>query len=132
MQPTLKAFLSAAAIAFGLSTTSVWAQAVPAEAAPAQAPQAPQAIQPSEAQIQQYVNAARKVEAVVQDYQPRLQSAQDDIARQAVIQEADEKMVAAVQSDGLTVDQYNGISVAVQQDPELRQRITTLFEAKGG
>lgn len=129
MQPSLKAFLSAAAVAFGLSTTAVWAQAVPAETAPAQAPQA---IQPSEAQIQQYVSAARKVEAVVQDYQPRLQAAQDEVARKAILQEADGKMVAAVQSDGLTVDQYNGISVAVQQDPQLRERITTLFNNSKG
>src|SRR5690606_6177203 len=124
MQPSLKAFLSAAAVAFGLSSTAVWAQGVPAQNAPAQATQA---IQPSEAQIQQYVSAAKKVEGVVQDYQPRLKGAKDEVARRAIIQEADEKMVAAVQSDGLTVEQYNGISLAVQQDPKLRERITTLF-----
>ena len=129
MQPSLKAFLSAAAIAFGLSSTTVWAQAAPAQNAQTQQIKA---IQPTDAQVNQYVSAARKVEKLVQDYQPRLQAAKDEIARQAIIQEADEKMVAAVQSDGLTVEQYNGISVAVQQDPKLKERITTLFHQGSG
>ena len=35
-------------------------------------------------------------------------------------------MVQLVRADGLTVDEFNGISRAVQQDPQLQQRVSKL------
>ena len=37
--------------------------------------------------------------------------------------EANEKMVDAVEESGLDVDTFNAIGQAVQQDPELMQRV---------
>jgi hypothetical protein len=126
------AFLSAAILAAGLAAAPVMAQtAAPAQApAPAQ-PTAP-AVQPSEAQLQKFAQASQKVAVVAEEYQPKLHAASDDNARQQVMQEADEKMVQLVRADGLTVDEYNGISVAIQQDPQLRQRVMNLVNKPGG
>jgi hypothetical protein len=39
-------------------------------------------------------------------------------------------MVQLVRADGLTVEEFNGIGQAVQQDPQLKQRVMNL--SKGG
>ncbi|MFA5491066.1 MAG: DUF4168 domain-containing protein, partial [Candidimonas sp.] len=76
--------------------------------------------------LQKFVEASQKVAAVAEEYQPKLQASPDDATREQVIREADEKMVRLVMADGLTVDEYNGIGVAVEQDPQLRQRAIEL------
>lgn len=41
-------------------------------------------------------------------------------------------MVQLVRADGLTVDEYNGIGAAVEQDPQLLQRAIDLANRPGG
>ena len=81
-----------------------------------------QIMQPSDAQLKKFVEASKKVAAVADEYQPKVRTSPNDAAREQLVQEADEKMIKAVQADGLTVEEYNGIGAAVQQDPELRER----------
>ncbi|MDN5843452.1 MAG: DUF4168 domain-containing protein [Alcaligenaceae bacterium] len=85
-----------------------------------------QVVEPSEEQLQRYASAVKKVSAVAADYQPRFQQAQDAAAKQAVRVEADQKMVDAVEADGMSVGEYNGISLAVRQDPDLRKQVEHL------
>ena len=67
---------------------------------------------------------------VAADYQPKLEAATDVQARQYIMREADGKMVAVVEKSGLSVDQYNGISLAIQQDPTLRQQVEQRIKTK--
>ena len=78
------------------------------------------------------IGAARKIDAVAADYQPRLAGVTDPAERQALLREADGKMIALVERDGLSVDEYNGISVAVQQNPALRQRVVDMLARSQG
>ncbi|WP_300646676.1 DUF4168 domain-containing protein [Paenalcaligenes sp.] len=39
-------------------------------------------------------------------------------------------MVEKVQQGGLSVEQYNGISLAIQQDPALRQQVEQRIQAQ--
>ena len=132
MNRSPKAFLSAAVLAAGLAAAPAMAQmAAPApSAAPAQ-PAAP-VMQPTDAQLERFVQASQKVAAVAEEYQPKLNSSPDDGAREQVMREADEKMIQLVRADGLTVEEFNGISAAVQQDPQLRQRAMELANRSGG
>jgi len=132
MKRSPKAFLSAAMLAAGLAAAPVMAQtAAPAQApAPAQ-PVAP-VVQPTDAQLQKFVQASQKVAAVAEEYRPKLHASPDDGAREQVMREADEKMIQLVRADGLTVDEFNGIGAAVQQDPQLRQRAIELANGAGG
>ncbi|NLJ62018.1 MAG: DUF4168 domain-containing protein, partial [Alcaligenaceae bacterium] len=91
------------------------------------APAAPEVVQPTDEELERYIGAAQKVAAVAQEYQPQLEQASDDAARQQIMQEADEKMVAAVEEDGLSVEEYNGISLAIQQDAELRNKVEQML-----
>lgn len=123
MNQSMKAFLAASVIALGLAGPLAVAQSKTGSGAGSTAQQI---IQPSEEQLQRYAGAVKKVSAVAADYQPRLQAAQDDAARQAVRVEADQKMVDVVEADGMSLQEYNGISRAVQRDPTLRQRVESL------
>lgn len=69
---------------------------------------------------------------VAEEYQPKLLSSPDDNTRQQIIHEADQKMIQLVTANGLTVEEYIGISEAVQQDPQLRQRVMNLANRPGG
>ncbi|MER1966904.1 DUF4168 domain-containing protein [Castellaniella sp. GW247-6E4] len=119
----MKAFLACSVIALGL----VGPIAVAQDGAGARARAAQDVIaQPSEEQLRRYAGAVKKVSAVAAEYQPRLQEARSEPERQAVRIEADRKMVAQVEAGGMGVDEYNGISRAVQRDPELRRKVEYL------
>ncbi|MBO1110566.1 DUF4168 domain-containing protein [Bordetella petrii] len=125
MPRSTHAFFAAALLAASLSPVAALAQAAPAAQPPAQAQPA---IQPSEAQLQKFASASQKVAMVADEYRPKLQAAKDDAAREQVYREADEKMVRMVNADGLTVDEFNGIGQAVDQDPQLRQRVIAIVQ----
>lgn len=123
MNGKMKSFLAAAAVSFGL--TAPLALVSTAQAVPP----APELVQPTDQQIEQYADAAQEVAIIAAAYQPKLESATTEEQRMQIMQEADQEMVAKVQEHGLSVDDYNGISLAVQQDVRLRevveQRIAT-------
>lgn len=120
MHKTLKALLASAVFSLGLAT-----------AAHAQdATQGVTPIKPSEAQLNNYVKAAQKVTDVAGDYQTKFDQAGDEDARQKVLNEANQKMVEAVEQSGMSLEEYNGISMAVQEDPQLRQTIESRVTSK--
>ncbi|MBO9356066.1 DUF4168 domain-containing protein [Bordetella petrii] len=125
MPRSTPAFFAAALLAASLSPVAALAQAAPAAQPPAQAQPA---IQPSDAQLQKFASASQKVAMVAEEYRPKLQAAKDDAAREKVYREADDKMVRMVNADGLTVDEFNGIGQAVEQDPQLRQRVISMVQ----
>ncbi|HEY9573236.1 MAG TPA: DUF4168 domain-containing protein [Pusillimonas sp.] len=126
MHKRIAEILSTSAIAFGLATAPVLAQQAPA--AKPQAPVTAPSQNYSDAQLQKFVGASQKVAVISEQYRPQLQAAKDDTARGEIYQEADDKMVAAVKDEGLSVDEFNGINRALQQDPKLKQRITKMLK----
>jgi hypothetical protein len=62
----------------------------------------------------------------VDEYRPKVDAAKTDAAKQKVVEEADAKMVKLVQADGLSVEEFNGIGQAIQQDPQLKQRLMSM------
>jgi hypothetical protein len=82
----------------------------------------------SDAQLERFVSASQKVAMISQEYTPKLQATRDETAKKKVFEEADGKMVKAVHDEGMTVDQFNGINQALQQDPKLVQRVQKMVE----
>ncbi|ANF58488.1 DUF4168 domain-containing protein [Halotalea alkalilenta] len=116
-----------------LTTGAVAAPAVFAqEAAPqsgAAAQSAPAQQNFSDQQLQDFASASQEIASISQSYTDRLQSAgsDEDQVRQ-VREEANEKMVQAVQDSGLQVEEFNQIGQAIQQDPELLQRVQAMVQ----
>ena len=127
MQPSIKAFLAATAVAFGLFSPFAMAQgnAAPTNSA---APAATQVVQPTDSQLEQYARTYKKVAQTASEYQPRLDAAKSDAERQTIVQEADQRLVGVVTSNGMDLADYNGISLAIQQDPALRQRVEGMLK----
>lgn len=123
----MTALFSAALLSLGLAAT---AQAQQDSAANAEQPQATAPAQDfSDQQLQQFADASQEIAVISQEYTQQLQSAEDEQAQQDVRQKANDEMVKAVQDSGLEVDTFNAIGQAIQQDPELMQRVQEMAKA---
>ncbi len=119
---TLKRTLAATAAGLALTlapmTTAFAQDGSGAEAAPDADSAVPDAL------LESFVLAALNVSEIAQMYQGRIQSAEDDAARQELATEAREAMLSAVEeTDGITVEEYVTISEAAQTDEALNQRV---------
>lgn len=125
----MTALFSAALLSLGLAATQAQAQQDTA-ANSADQPQAAAAAQDfSDAQLQQFADASKEIAVISQEYTKQLQAAEGDEAQQAVRKEANDEMVKAVENSGLEVNTFNAIGQAIQQDPELMQRVQEMAKA---
>ncbi|KUF12877.1 DUF4168 domain-containing protein [Pseudoponticoccus marisrubri] len=96
----------------------------------AEAPQA-EAIQVTDAMLSDFVDAAMKVMALRQTYEVRLQAAETQEDRQALVAQAQSDMRSAIEeTDGMTVETYAQIGEAAQADEELNQRVVALIQER--
>lgn len=130
----LKTLTAAIAFAtFSLGATSVMAQ--PEGAAPAQQQQgqpgaAPaqqqQAAPVSDGDLKKFVDASEDVAKIRDEFSQKLNNADDQEKAQQLQQEAQDKMLDAVQKSGLDAMKYNEIATQIQADPQLQQRAESL------
>jgi len=99
----------------------VFALGLPVTAAAQQQPQAPADITDSD--LQSFAEAAAEVQALRQEWRPRLEAAEDEAEAAELQQQANMQMIAAVENSGITVDAYNQIAMAIQQNPELGEQV---------
>lgn len=82
----------------------------------------------SEQKLQAYAEAAIEVTNVIEEWQPRIQAARqdgDEAHAEELIQEANADLIATIQdADGISFEEYQDISVAAQQDPQLHERLS--------
>ncbi|PWV75314.1 DUF4168 domain-containing protein [Halomonas sp. A11-A] len=124
----MTALFSAALLSAGLMSATAHAQQDPA-AAPEQPQAAAPAMDFTDEQLEQFAEVSQEIVVISQEYTERLQAAEDEAAQQEVQMEANDKMVEAVEEGGLDVDTFNAIGMAVQQDPELMQRVQEKVES---
>lgn len=125
MQKRIQSILATTVIAFGLSAP-VMAQNSPAE--PTMQNNAISAQAYTDAQLQNFISASQKVAVISQEYAPRIEATTDQTEREQIFREADDKMVAAVENEGLSVQEFNGINQQLPQDPQLEQRVNNLLQ----
>ncbi len=127
----MTALFSAALLTAGLMAVQAHAQD-PAQDPAADPQQQPQAAAPaqdfSDDQLQQFADASQDIAVISQEYTERLHAAEDEQTQQEVRMEANDKMVEVVEDSGLDVDTFNAIGHAIQQDPELMQRVQQMAE----
>jgi predicted ATPase with chaperone activity len=97
-----------------------------AQAEPAQAPLSADAI--SQAQLESFAAAATRVSEIAEQFEAQAQGLEDQAELAALQEKANNEMVAAVEQEGLSVDEYNMIFQVAQVDPELN---ATLMEMLG-
>ncbi len=90
--------------------------------------QQPETVDVSEQQLQQFADAQVQISEIQQDFAGRLQNVEDPEKAHELQIEANEKMTDAVEDAGLNVQSFNEIAMAIQNDPELQQRLTTMLQ----
>ena len=126
MPSTFKRTVSAAVLAMGLASAPFMVGAQQSGAPQGSVTTQPQAVdssQFSDSDLQKFVAASQKVAVISQDYAPKLQQAEDPTEQQKVLEEADQKMISAVEKEGISVDQFLMINQAAHPYEALAQRI---------
>lgn len=114
---SLTAVLATLAMLFG----------APAALAQGQAQQPPpQQVQVSDSMLEQYVQVAEKVTEVRNDFQQKMAAVETAEQAQSLQEQASAEMIEAVQSSGMSVEEYNQIAYALQSDPALQERLQDL------
>lgn len=89
--------------------------------------QQPAQVEVSDQQLQQFAEAQIQISEIQRDFSARLQDV-DDAERAHELQvQANEEMTEAVEDAGLDVQSFNEIAMAIQNDPELQQRLTAML-----
>ena len=129
---TLKTLTAAVALAaIGATAPAAFAQATggAAQGAPQGAPAGQMGgaqAEISEDDLQKFAEADSAVSEIRDDFSQRLSKAENQEEAQSLQMEAQEKMVEAVQSEGLEIPKYNEIATRLQSDPELQQRVQSM------
>jgi len=78
--------------------------------------------------LEKFADAYGDVQSIQQDFARDLQQVSEESEAQALQRAAQEEMMAAVKDSGLSVTEYNEISMAVSSDPELQKRVRSSVE----
>ncbi|EPX85427.1 DUF4168 domain-containing protein [Salipiger mucosus] len=107
----------------------VLAQSAETEA-PAETQEAP-AMSYSEAELESFVDAAMEVMELRASYMPRIQATESQEEQQSLMEEAQSEMMAAIEAtEGMTVETYNEIGQAAQQNAELNERLVAMAQER--
>lgn len=79
-------------------------------------------------QLQQYAEAVTQIRELNVEWQQRIQKTEDPGEAQEMRQAANEEMIGAIRDEGLTLEEYNQITTAATNDPELRNQIAQYLE----
>jgi hypothetical protein len=121
------------ALAAGLVAAPALAETTSATMLLAQTEQpAQQAIQPDEQQLESFVVATVRIIDIQQQAEQRMAAAEEPAQQEEVRNQALQEIVAAVESEGLSVDEYNGIAEQLQSDPELGQAVQQRIQEEAG
>jgi hypothetical protein len=85
----------------------------------------------SDAKLESFVVAALAVNDLMAEWSPRIQGAKNEEEANTLRQQAQSEFVAAVeQTEGITIEEYQTIGQAAQQDPKLNARIQEIYQTK--
>lgn len=122
---TIKTMLAAGAVAAGLAACAAPQRDMPARQATTVSPQSV-----TGDQLQRFANAARKVNAIAPDTQAAASTSTGQ-AVNAAFDETNGRKTKAIWSEGLSVQEFNAINAAIQQDPALMERYGALMQGSG-
>jgi hypothetical protein len=83
----------------------------------------------SKQELSQFAEAQGQISVIQQDFSSQLQGVEDPEKAQELRVQANEEMTAAVEDAGLDVQSFNNIAMAIQNDPELQQRLTAMMQS---
>ncbi|WP_217477552.1 DUF4168 domain-containing protein [Stutzerimonas stutzeri] len=119
---------SFAALLMAASATQVAAQ----QASPAPATQPAPAVQAadiSDKKLEKFADSLGEIMEIREDFTAKLEKTGDPAEAQQLQQQANEKMMNTVQENDLSIEEYNAINQAVQNDPKLRDKVIAMIQS---
>lgn len=111
---------------------AILAFAAPALAAPEDRQAAPPAesagAQPDDRELSEFVAAFVRLIGVQHGYMMMAQQEEDPAALEQMKAQAVVDMTQAIERDGLSLDRYNQIAVAVRDDPQLQGKVESMLQ----
>jgi Domain of unknown function (DUF4168) len=87
----------------------------------------------SDQQLQSFVVAAIAIDGVIREWNPRIQAAENEEQAAQLREEANAELLETIsKTEGITIDEYQEIGQAAQNDPELAARINEIYQQKAG
>jgi hypothetical protein len=84
----------------------------------------------SQSQIETFADATLELRQVQQEFDAQMQGAQDAAEIERLQQQAQQEAQQAIEGNGLSVDEYNAIVQAANQDPQLYAMIVEMMEQR--
>lgn len=82
----------------------------------------------SQTQLESFVAAATRVGEITEELQSEAQGVEDEAQLAELQERANVEMVAAVEQEGLTVEEYNMIFQVAQVDPEVNETLMEMMQ----
>lgn len=125
MHSALSAALVAATLAFAGPAMATTEQG---QAAPPAGQEQAEGQRPDDRELSDFVAAFVRLMGVQHGYMMLMQEEEDPARLEEMKQSAVADMTQAVEKDGLSIDRYNQIALAVRDDPELQGRVETILQ----
>ena len=123
-------FVSASLFALFIAAGS--SQVLAQQASQPQAPQTAPAIQASDIsdkKLEKFADSLDQIMEIRQDFTAKLEKTGDPAEAQQLQQQANEKMLETVENNDLSIDEYNAINQAVQNNPQLRDKVISMIQS---
>ena len=121
----IKVLLVAASLSIFFATIPAWrVQAASTETG------ATTASKITDKELKAFAKAYVEYHQIKRNYEPKLKTVKDEKAKQQVEREGNDKVLHALEKQGLTPQKYNQLFAAVNKDPQLREKALDLIEAE--
>lgn len=84
----------------------------------------------SDEELKAFAKAYVEYHQIKRNYEPKLRTTKDEKAKQQIEKEGNDKVLHALEKQGLTPQKYNQLFAAVNKDSRLREKALDLIEAE--
>lgn len=88
-----------------------------------------QAADISDKKLEKFADSLGEIMEIRQDFTAKLEKTGDPAEAQQLQQQANEKMMNTVEDNDLSIEEYNAINQAVQNDPQLRNKVISMIQS---
>ncbi len=122
--------VSASLLALFMAAGASQVSAQQANQTPATQPApAMQAADISDKKLEKFADSLGEIMEIRQDFTAKLEKTGDPAEAQQLQQQANEKMMNTVEDNDLSIEEYNAINQAVQNDPQLRNKVISMIQS---
>ncbi len=117
---------------FALFMAAGASQVFAQQASQPQAPQAAPAMQASDIsdkKLEKFADSLGEIMEIREDFTAKLEKTGDPAEAQQLQQQANEKMMETVENNDLSIEEYNAINQAVQNNPQLRDKVISMIQS---